>query len=445
LTISPIKDPSGKLCGVSTIARDITQRRQAQRGLEKSEQRYRLLFDNNPQPMWVYDCETLAFLAVNNAAIRSYGYTREEFLGMTINDIRPAEDIPALLEDIRKANTALHTDGPWRHKKKDGTILVVEISVHPIKFGDRDARLAMVTDITERKKLEEQFQQAQRLESIGRLAGGVAHDFNNLLIVINGYSQMLLDGLSEDHPMREGLTQIGEAGARAGALTQQLLAFSRKQVLKPIVLNLNQAVADIKTMLQRLIGEDIDLVTRLLPELGNTLADAGQLQQVIMNLAVNARDALPNGGTLLIETASVTFDGPYCEEHPDVRPGPYVMLGVTDNGTGMTPEVRGRLFEPFFTTKPQGAGTVGVAHCLWDRQTKQWLDLGVQRSRARHNVQDPPSAGRCAPSRCSSSVEKRVAWQRNHPSRGRPTRGPGVRSGRAATLRIHRLQRRQRR
>jgi len=341
---------------------EITRRRQAQCDLEKSERRYRLLFDNNPQPMWVYDCQTLAFLDVNNAAIRIYGYTREEFLGMAIKDIRPAEDVPALLQDICQANTALHTDGPWRHKKKDGTILVVEISSHLIQFGDQDTRLVMVTDITERKKLEEQFQQVQRLESIGCLAGGVAHDFNNLLIVINGYSQMLLKGLPEDHAMREGLTQIGEAGKRAGALTQQLLAFSRKQVIKPTVLNLNQEVADIKKMLQRLIGEDIDLVTRLAPALGNTLADASQLQQVIMNLAVNARDALPKGGTLLIETANVTFDEPYCEAHPDAHPGPYVMLGVTDNGTGMTPEVRERLFEPFFTTKPPGAGTgLGLA------------------------------------------------------------------------------------
>ena len=341
---------------------EITRRRQAQCDLEKSERRYRLLFDNNPQPMWVYDCKTLAFLAVNNAAIRSYGYTREEFLGMAIKDIRPAEDVPALLEDIRKANTDLHTDGPWRHKKKDGTILVVEISSHLIQFGEQDARFVMVTDITERKKLEEQFRQAQRLESIGRLTGGVAHDFNNLLIVINGYSQMLLKGLPEDHAMREGLTQIGEAGKRGGALTKQLLACSRKQVLKPIVLNLNQEVADTKKMLQRLIGEDIDLVTRLAPALGNTLADDSQLQQVIMNLAVNARDALPNGGTLLIETANVTFDEPYCEAHPDAHPGSYVMLGVTDNGAGMTPEVRERLFEPFFTTKPPGAGTgLGLA------------------------------------------------------------------------------------
>jgi nitrogen-specific signal transduction histidine kinase/CheY-like chemotaxis protein len=217
-------------------------------------------------------------------------------------------------------------------------------------------------DITDRRKLEEQFQQAQRLEGVGRLAGGVAHDFNNLLTVINGYTQMALIELPSDHRLREYLDEVLKAGERAAALTQQLLAFGRKQPVNPAVLNINAAVLQMEKMLQRLIGEDINLRTNLAPDLGNVLADFGQLQQVIMNLAVNSRDAMPDGGPVLIKTSNVNVDEAYVMDHPGVRQGPHVLLAVTDSGTGMTPEVQARLFEPFFTTKPQGAGTgLGLA------------------------------------------------------------------------------------
>ena len=222
----------------------------------------------------------------------------------------------------------------------------------------RAARFVGVTlDITEHKRLEDQFRQAQKLESIGRLAGGVAHDFNNVLTVISGYAQMVLDELAVQHPLREPVKQISEAAARATGLSRQLLTFSRRQVSEPKNFVLNDLVRDIEKMLQRLIGEDIDLVLALEPEAGVVRADPGQMEQVIMNLVVNAKDAMPNGGKLLIETSKFLVDEQYAHIHLAVRPGTYVMLAVSDTGVGMSPEVKAHIFEPFFTTKEKGKGT----------------------------------------------------------------------------------------
>jgi two-component system cell cycle sensor histidine kinase/response regulator CckA len=350
-----------RMLGAVLVFRDVTERRRAQRQIEQSERRYRLLFESNPQPMWVYDLDSLAFLAVNTAAVRQYGYSAEEFLRMTESDIRPSEDIPALVEDVQQP-TRLHRDGPCRHQKRDGTIISVEITSHPIEFEGHKACLVLATDITERKNLEEQFYQAQRLESVGRLAGGVAHDFNNLLTVINGYAAMLLSKLPLADPLTQMVAEISAAGQRAAALTEQLLTFSRRQLVQPKVLNLNHVIVDIDKMLRRLIGEDIELNINLSPNLENILADGGQLQQVIMNLAVNARDAMPQGGSLIIETCNTVLGENYCASHPEVLPGTYIMLNVIDNGTGMTWDVQRRIFEPFFTTKPKGSGTgLGLA------------------------------------------------------------------------------------
>ena len=321
---------------------------------------YRLLFDASPRPMWVYDVETLAFLAVNQAAIETYGYSRQEFLGMTIADLRPAEDVPALLTALaRPPGRPMLTTG-WRHRKKDGTVIAVEISACPLVFGGRRAELVLPSDVTDRLRLEEQLRQAQKMEAVGRLAGGIAHDFNNLLTAILGYSEfgLLRNGLDEE--LRHDLEEIHLAGERATTLTRQLLTFSRKQVVATQTLDVGAIVVDLSRMLGRLIGEDVELQTVVHPGALKIKADRGQVEQVLMNLSLNARDAMPAGGRLVIEVAPVHLDSAYAQQHVDVPSGEYVMLAVTDTGTGMDEETRRHLFEPFFTTKATGTG-LGLA------------------------------------------------------------------------------------
>jgi PAS domain S-box-containing protein len=338
-------------------------RKLAEETVTERDASLRLLFANHPQPMWVYDLETLAFLEVNDAAITCYGYSRDEFLQMRITDIRLAEDGTKILKRVKKDQSGLQFSGQWRHRLKTGQIIDVEITCQVLKFAGRNAALVIAQDITERKRLEEQLYQSQKMEAIGRLAGGMAHDFNNILMVIIGYSEFLLDRYRDElDPLHKELEQIRRAGERAAALTRQLLAFSRKQVLQPQVLDLNLVVADMVKMLQRLIGEDIDLNIALEPALGHVEADPNQIEQVILNLVVNARAAMPQGGKLTIETANVELDEMYAHWHAEAKPGSYVMLAVSDTGCGMDAATKAHLFEPFFTTKAQGQGTgLGLA------------------------------------------------------------------------------------
>ncbi|MGH9676124.1 MAG: ATP-binding protein, partial [Candidatus Acidiferrum sp.] len=250
----------------------------------------------------------------------------------------------------------------WKHRKKDGQKIDVEIISHEFEHGGRRVRLVVARDITERHQLEEQLRQAQKMEAIGRLAGGVAHDFNNLLMVIKGHTELLMATPSSSDQTSRKIAQIDRAADRAASLTRQLLAFSRMQVLQPRAMNLNSVVEDMGKLIPRLIGENIELVTRTAADLGTIRADASQMEQVIMNLAVNARDAMPGGGKFSIETSNAELDRSYGLSHPIVQPGRYVLLAVTDTGTGMDPETQAHIFEPFFTTKEQGKGTgLGLA------------------------------------------------------------------------------------
>jgi hypothetical protein len=315
------------------------------------------VFDGNPQPLWIYDVETLGFLAVNEAAIRHYGYSRDEFLAMTIADIRPPGDVEALKANVSRIQPGFEEAGVWRHVAKDGSRIDVEISSNTLDFLGRPAELVLAHDVTERLRLEEQVRQSQKMEAVGRLAAGVAHDFNNLLTVIGGHGVLLQEKLDENSEFATDLDEIVKAADRAAQLTRQLLAFSRQQVLSAQVIDLNAVVRDVARMLRRLVGEHIAFTTTLGEPLGNVRADPGQIEQVIFNLAVNARDAMPQGGTLTLETSNVVLGEPYVDSHFGVRPGPYVVLAVSNTGTGMDPETQKSIFEPFFTTKPKGEGT----------------------------------------------------------------------------------------
>jgi PAS domain S-box-containing protein len=351
---SAILEENGKPSGVLAIARDVTERLQTQEALRRSAREFEYLFSNHPQPMWVFDAGTLRFLEVNQAAQSKYGYSREEFLNLTAADIRPQDDVPRLKEMVRdrppgKSGSA----GYWRHCTRAGRVLDVEVLWHQVTFAGHDAILAVIQDVSERRLFEEQLQQSHKLEAVGRLAGGVAHDFNNLLTVITGYSQLLMNRINTEHPMHSGLDQIRQSADKAAILTRQLLAFSRRQAIQPGILDLNTIVTDMEKMLRRLIGEHIELVTRLAPELGHVRADPSQIEEIMMNLALNARDAMPEGGVLTIETSKAEFSVQAAAGHPGGR---YVVVSVSDTGAGFDGETRSHMFEPFFTTKRNHEG-----------------------------------------------------------------------------------------
>jgi hypothetical protein len=292
---------------------------------------------------------------VNRAASALYGYNPDEFRGMTLSDVQSGEQPLDFPGDVKSSIGS--TPSAWRHRTKDGRTIEVEIAGYEIDYGGQKAELAILLDITGRRRLEDQLRQSQKMEAVGMLAGGIAHDFNNLLTIISGYSQLILVSLESKDPNRHAAEQIMKAGERAAALTRQLLAFSRRQVLQPRVLDLNKLVGSLSSMMQRLLGEDVDLRLMLPADLGRVSADPGQIEQVLMNLSVNSRDAMAKGGVLTIETANVVLDEGYASRHIGLKPGPYILLAVSDNGSGMDAATKARLFEPFFTTKGPGRGT----------------------------------------------------------------------------------------
>jgi two-component system cell cycle sensor histidine kinase/response regulator CckA len=322
--------------------------------LRDKDRKFRLLFQDNPQPMWVFETETFRILEANRAASALYGYSLAEFQNLAISEVQTPEEFARFVKELGTANSVT---GIWRHRTSTNRLIDVEIAVHEIQYGGAQAQLAVLLDITGRHELEEQLRQAQKMEVVGMLAGGVAHDFSNLLTIISGYGQLILKNLGPDDPNRHSAEQIVKAGERAAALTRQLLAFSRRQVLQPKVLELNKLITGLSSMLQRLIGEDVDLQFALSPDLGRVSADPSQIEQVLMNLVVNGRDAMPKGGVLTVETSNGELDENYANRHVAVKPGPYIQLAVSDTGTGMDAATKARLFEPFFTTKPVGSGT----------------------------------------------------------------------------------------
>jgi two-component system cell cycle sensor histidine kinase/response regulator CckA len=338
------------------------ERVRAEEAVRKSESMFRLLFSHTPLPMWVFDTETLHFLQVNEAAVKQYGFSEEEFHAMTVREVRADGDSPAFAADVEEWKLDGRQSGQWQHKNKDGKKFEVDVVSHKLDYAGRCVRLVVAQDVSERQHLESQLRQAQKMEAIGRLAGGVAHDFNNLLMVIKGHTELLLTVLPPAEPVARKIQQIDRSADRATALTRQLLAFSRMQVLQPRPMNLNSVVEEMSNLIPRLIGEDIELVVRSSADLGTIRADASQMEQIIMNLAVNSRDAMPKGGRFTIETSNVELDSLYRAAHPVVQPGKYVLLAVSDTGTGMDVETQAHIFEPFFTTKEQGKGTgLGLA------------------------------------------------------------------------------------
>ncbi len=450
----------------------------------QSEERLRLLFSSNPYPMWVFNCDTFRFTSVNDAALRQYGYTREEFLNLTALDLRPPEEASKFLTRLRDRDQGYGARGVWLHRRKDNSLLRVEIgafrferdgatldlvlaqdvtarteaeeallrsqaalksmvdnapfgicstSLRENRFldfnpalagilggytrdemfslqlstqvyaepGERDRMIELLNrtrkinafettlrkkdgalirvrmwgvlqsdsgkdpdvfnvyleDITEHSTLEQQVRQVQKLEAVGRLAGGIAHDFNNILVVIRLSTELMLGKVTPESPLTHSLLQVLNASDRAAALTRQLLAFGRQQVMQTRTVNLNTVVTDTMELLRRTIGEDIHLVTELCEELHSTRVDPDQMAQVIMNLAINSRDAMPEGGTLQIETLNVELESTYISSHGPVQPGRYVLLVVSDSGSGMDKSILPRIFDPFFTTKELGKGT----------------------------------------------------------------------------------------
>jgi PAS domain S-box-containing protein len=331
--------------------------------LTQSEERYRTLIEGVRDVVFALSADG-TITSLSPAFQSMTGWTTGEWVGKPFEQLVHADDAPVVFELFgRVLRGEAGPASQLRVQTRKGDYRAGEVvATHQFRDGRLVGVLGIVRDVTERMSLEQQLRQSQKMEAVGRLAGGVAHDFNNILTAITGYAQLLLEDFAPEDARRADIDEIRRAAERAAALTRQLLAFSRQQVLQLSALNLNSLVSDTKSMLERLLGEDVRLATRLAKHLGTVKADRGQLEQVVMNLAVNARDAMPDGGKLTIETANADLDDSYARDHFPARAGHYVMLAVSDTGTGMSEETKAHLFEPFFTTKEKGKGTgLGLA------------------------------------------------------------------------------------
>jgi two-component system, cell cycle sensor histidine kinase and response regulator CckA len=338
------------------------QRARAESALAAAEGRFRTLVEQSIVGFYIIQDDRFTY--VNPKLAEILGYSTAELTSRPVLEFIAAEDRPLAAENIRKrlAGTVASIRYALRLVHRDGRIVHVDVHGTRTEYAGGPAILGVLMDVTEHRRATEQLRQAQKMEAIGRLAGGVAHDFNNMLTVIFSYSEMLLDLLEGQERARTYTQEIYKAGERAALLTRQLLAFSRKQILDPVVLDLNGVVRDVEKMLGRVIGEDFGLKTVLAGDLSPVKVDPGQVEQVVMNLVLNARDAMPQGGKITVETANVELDENYARSHPDVRPGRYAMLAVSDTGHGMDEATKARVFEPFFTTKEPGKGTgLGLA------------------------------------------------------------------------------------
>jgi PAS domain S-box-containing protein len=360
------------------IILDVTHQKRAEEALRESEAKFSKSFHSNPAGIVIADITSQSYLEVNEAFERITGYRRDEIVGRSWLQVCLWADP----HEWDRALQRLQNEGCIRNlefafRKKSGELGTGLLSAELIEIGGHQCAITATIDITERLRLEMQLRQAQKLEGLGRLAGGVAHDFNNLLVVINGYSDFVLKRLKTDDPLYLPAQEINKAGERAASLTKQLLAFSRKQIIEPRPLDLNTIVNDAERMFQRLIGEDIELAVSLDPLLGQIMADPAQIQQVIMNLVVNARDAMTDGGKLEVTTKNIDIDESAAGLHPDAVPGRYVLMTITDTGIGMSEETMQSIFDPFFTTKRHDTGTgLGLAMVYGIvRQSGGWIEV----------------------------------------------------------------------
>ena len=358
---SQMKDNDDSLLGLLCVGMDITERIEAEGQLKRSEELLKRTQSIANVGSWIFESKT-SELVWSDEVYKIFGIDKRRIkpsYEILANSI-PGDDRTVFESEFKAAvNEGKLFEIIHSIKRKDGTLRIV----HQKAEHEKDSKgnvvriLGMIHDITDQKELEEQLRQSQKMEAIGLLAGGIAHDFNNLLMVILCNCDLMLADMRENDPHTDDIIEIKKSGQRAAELTKQLLAFSRKQVLKPQILDLNMIIGDLEKMVTRLVGEKIDIVTKMRPNIDMVKADRGQVDQIVMNLVVNARDAMPKGGKIIIETMNVALDDNYLKKYSDIKPGNYVMLAVTDTGSGMNKETVDKIFEPFFTTKSIGKGT----------------------------------------------------------------------------------------